>query len=736
MTRRYATRRYTTRFCRPLALYAFSIALFGRPEAARAELYRFTVEVPSCTPDDRPVYLRSNRTSAAEFRHDEMTKTGERTYEVSVDVSVQRAELRYKYSSGICSALSCPGIEKALTFRGSGGERADRTWTDGQLEANDRVDVWRHQVTTFDAAGQSTGLRAAPEEQVNFCAPYLYVSSTDGEVAVGYDAYFGAPASLAYGVTPTALASISDDVSAHRHHLVFDSLPNDVTIHYEIRESNAPRHQSSFRTRPSPGQSLRFVALGDTQYVVEDNLTSFIALRERALAFDPHLAISSGDMVHSEKDANGVWIPPESGRWNAWFNVAGALLRRVPFAMAMGNHEEDAPYFWDAFRFPTPHAPFEDHYWFRYGNVQFIALYTGKTDGYDREGILSSQTSFLEDALADLAEDPEVRWRVVFLHRGVFSEGTRHGDGWQFYEGGTAGRASWAELFQRYGVDVVVAGHNHNFTLAEADGIRFITQCSGAPTHPIHAVWQPTTIYAEEACTIGLFEAGSRTLTFVAERVDGSPVDEARFTLCRETADCTDLHSPCDPGDVTSWSCLAGACASSCGPTASLDDTEGVPAPGVDAGPSPEPAAPDTGGEGAGHARADTRNDSAEEDGSHESDDLDDAGSPEEDLSVDSPTAPADTDAPNGAPSAGDVVSESDPSADPLPSGPEAGAEDRTLVAGDVETSRAVVCACALTNRPDPAPLAAALLAIVLAFGRRRSRWRLPRHPRSVCGLT
>lgn len=541
-----------------MASRAAALILFSAADALAVPV-TFTVDVPYCTPD--VVLLRSNRTTAAEYLHDPLAQIGPTTWSGTFDVATDLGQFNYKYSHTLCDATSCAGIEKALMFTGSGGEIPDRTLAPGTTSVADRVFIWRDALAELDAMGTEIGVRL-DSEKVAFCGPYLSATAP-GEITIGYDAFRGGTVLLEWGTDATYGSSATS--TGHRNHFRLSGLDPGREHHYRITEDGRAGPDRTFFAPPPAGQPFRFAMLGDTQYYEERQRLDHSAITGIVDAFDPHLMLSVGDMVASEPGAGGPggWMYPEMGRWNVFFGVSADLMARAPFMAAMGNHEEDAPYFWDVFAFPEPDAPAIDHYDFTYGNVHFTALYTGSTDGYDREGILDSQTPWLDATLARAAADPAVRWKIVFLHRGPYSQGANHPtDGQSFYESSSPSRASWRSILMQHGVDLVLAGHNHNFTYAQADGIRFLTACSGAPVHNLRTEVIPTTIHAEALCTANLFRAREKTLSFEAWRSNGTVIEEARFTLCRAAADCEELPSSC--ASATRWACTSGACEVEC----------------------------------------------------------------------------------------------------------------------------------------------------------------------------
>ncbi len=529
--------------------------------SAWAEPVTFSVEVPTCTPTADPVMLRSNRLSTDSFRHDALTRVAPTRWEGTFDVAVPTSALRYRYSAGVCDATACPGIEKQLDYIGTGGDLPDRQLPPSTTRTDDHVFIWRSTLGHVDAAGQLTSIRS-PTEQVAFCAPYLSVSAAS-EVTVGYDSLGASRVELEVGLT-TAYGTSMVHTGAYRNHFALSDLTPGQRYHYRVVDNGIPGPDHTFTAPHAPGDAFRFAFLGDTQFYGPLQRTDTDAVVAQVIDFDPHLVVAAGDLVASEMGPRGPgsWNEPEMARFSVFFGMTEGLMAHAPFMAAMGNHEEDAFYFWDAFRFPESDAPAIDHYDFRWGHVHFTVLYTGTTDGYDFEGILDSQTHWMERTLEAAALDPEVRFKVVVLHRGPLSQGARHrSDGMAFFETETDLRPSWQTLWERHQVDVVLAGHNHNFTVAELAGVRYVTSCSGAPTHELREPWEPTTRHAEETCTANLFTVG-RTLGFEARRLDGSTIDDAAFALCREHADCEELSGPCPAETV--WRCESRECVHRC----------------------------------------------------------------------------------------------------------------------------------------------------------------------------
>jgi hypothetical protein len=162
-------------------------------------------------------------------------------------------------------------------------------------------------------------------------------------------------------------------------------------------------------------------------------------------------------------------------------------LRAIPFLPTLGNHDGNASEargdlaaYLDNFFFPG-NKPAR-WYTFDYGGlVDFFALdTTDNTTGvhtapaYAPDG---DQSKWLAQAL------PASRapWKIPYFHHPPFTAGPAHGASYGVLR-------HWVELFQKTGVKVVFAGHEHNFQMSEdsdATGhIRYIVSGAGGELRP------------------------------------------------------------------------------------------------------------------------------------------------------------------------------------------------------------------------------------------------------------
>jgi len=139
-----------------------------------------------------------------------------------------------------------------------------------------------------------------------------------------------------------------------------------------------------------------------------------------------------------------------------------------------GNHENErgnGPIGYAAYQtyFEVPAAPGQTDttrglwYSFTAGSVRVISIanddvcYQDGGDSYVRGYSGGAQKAWLEQELARARQDTSVDWIVVCMHQVAVSTADR-------FNGADLGiRQEWVPLFDRYGVDLVVCGHEHHY---------------------------------------------------------------------------------------------------------------------------------------------------------------------------------------------------------------------------------------------------------------------------------
>lgn len=216
--------------------------------------------------------------------------------------------------------------------------------------------------------------------------------------------------------------------------------------------------RTGFRTAPRADSTepVRLLAFGDSGGGGSDQM----ALLEQMYTVPYELMIHTGDLAYD----NGTIQQIE----DTVFGVYADLLRNIPFFPSAGNHDAEtmrgAP-FRDVWSLPTTRD--KKYYSYDWGRVHFVAL--------DTEASLSAQATWLD---ADLAAT-SLPWKIVYFHKPPYSSGEHGSD--------TAVRSAWAPIFEKHGVQLVLAGHDHDYErMKPQNGVAYVvTGGGGVGTRPV-----------------------------------------------------------------------------------------------------------------------------------------------------------------------------------------------------------------------------------------------------------
>lgn len=118
---------------------------------------------------------------------------------------------------------------------------------------------------------------------------------------------------------------------------------------------------------------------------------------------------------------------------------AKLLADGVTFRATLGNHDDP-----DNRAYPLFGMNGERYYTYTVGGARFVVLDSNQLD--------RDQLAWFERTLAAATEP----WKIVYLHHPLYSNGTRHGSDIEL-------RVELEPLLVRYGVQVVLSGHDHNY---------------------------------------------------------------------------------------------------------------------------------------------------------------------------------------------------------------------------------------------------------------------------------
>jgi len=189
-----------------------------------------------------------------------------------------------------------------------------------------------------------------------------------------------------------------------------------------------------------PNSELDFVVAGDygcdskTRQTIKDMVEQ-----------DTDLAFALGDLSEVKKP-------------NCFFDIVSKLDNKDKFKIALGESDTDSNEVRSSSRFSdfVRHFDLESPFYsFDYKNVHFLAMSTGKS-AFIPYAPGSAQYEFINDDLSKAANNTNVDWIIVYGYRPLYTSPTIH-------PSTEILRETYAPLFEKYGVDLVMTSHNHNY---------------------------------------------------------------------------------------------------------------------------------------------------------------------------------------------------------------------------------------------------------------------------------
>lgn len=261
-----------------------------------------------------------------------------------------------------------------------------------------------------------------------------------------------------------------------------------------------PQFAQEIKLPQKPG-SVRFAAFGDTgtgsrtQYEVAQQMAEY---HER-FPFDSVLML--GDNLYGGKS-------PRDFEQKFAIPYKPLLDAGVQFHAALGNHDIPDERFYKPFNMNG-----ERFYTFKVASVRFFALDSNYMD--------PAQLKWLENELKNSGSD----WKIAFFHHPLYSSGGAHGSSTEL-------RGLLEPLFVKYGVQVVLSGHDHSYERVKPQkGVNYFTAGSGGKL--VRGNLRNTDFKAagfDQDCAFLVMEISGDQLFFQAVSRTGTTVDSGVIT--------------------------------------------------------------------------------------------------------------------------------------------------------------------------------------------------------------
>ncbi|MBQ4836424.1 PKD domain-containing protein [Pseudoalteromonas luteoviolacea] len=300
--------------------------------------------------------------------------------------------------------------------------------------------------------------------------PYLQMTGED-HVTIRWSTDQNSSTTLRYGKSLDTLNVVtSENLATKNHEITLQNLESDQKYFYAIYDgekllSGADEH-TYFHTAPvkNTKKKTRIWVLGDpgragtdpdtnAQKIVRDGFLTFSANQA------PDFWLMLGDNAYND----GTIVEYD----HAVFAQYPTLLKQSPLWPIMGNHDNRSADvdtqnggFYDLFTLPTQGqsggiaSSHEAYYSFDYGNIHVVVL-----NSSDREHYKESD-AMLEWLKQDLAANNS-EWLIATFHHPVYGKSGHDSDE---AENMIYMRERFLPILEEYGVDLIMAGHNHFYT--------------------------------------------------------------------------------------------------------------------------------------------------------------------------------------------------------------------------------------------------------------------------------
>ncbi len=257
---------------------------------------------------------------------------------------------------------------------------------------------------------------------------------------------------IKYGTSPdpnrmkTEIETLNGD--GRKHVVELMNLSPSTTYYYSIPDFDNTIYSFSTAPNEKNREAFHILCTGDVRNHGKDTLSLYKIINESAdllyngMNIRPSFKIILGDLIYNGRDMKS---------WNLYFSSEKMHSSIYPGITVFGNHEFYADYGGNFnYFFPQPR-----YFSFDYSNAHFIFIHN-----YD--GLLRStgkkQYEFIKE---DLKKNYNKKWIIVAIHEPLLSTGD--------YNMNKILIAQYFQLFRKYKVDMVLAGHDHHYDSFHTD---------------------------------------------------------------------------------------------------------------------------------------------------------------------------------------------------------------------------------------------------------------------------
>jgi len=241
---------------------------------------------------------------------------------------------------------------------------------------------------------------------------------------------------------------------------LIDNLKPNTVYSYRVGKRGAWSQTGTFTTAKESKDAFEFIYVTDTQANTDEAFD--ISKKTIEVAYnhtpDAKFLLMNGDHIESAGAQSAEW------EWEQWFEKMQHIWLQLPIAPAQGNH--DASPFSNLFHHFNTDNSFNTRqnspeaktamggtvYSFVYGDALFMVI--NYEDFRKGEPYFSALERWMFQQISNHAD---VKWKIVSFHKTMFTGSRGHQDD----SDGRVVRERMAPVFQEFGIDVVLQGHDH-----------------------------------------------------------------------------------------------------------------------------------------------------------------------------------------------------------------------------------------------------------------------------------
>lgn len=256
--------------------------------------------------------------------------------------------------------------------------------------------------------------------------------------------------SLATGIPLYTLKSYTSNKA-----LIIGLNPNTI-YSYRVGKPNAWSEIRSFKTGKPDKSNFSFIYITDTQ---ANNVADFNTSKNTINAAtivnpNPEFVMVLGDMIESSGSENSEW------EYEKWFSIMDKTLAHSPMVLTNGNHDLNSNL--SLSKHTNTDRTFDS-------KLNGTSTMPGMTYSFVRGEALFFVVNFedyyysnfydaLDKYMAEkIAEHPDVKWRILCCHAGMYTGSSRHHTSSMAKEI----RRYFSPVMQKHRIDLALHGHSH-----------------------------------------------------------------------------------------------------------------------------------------------------------------------------------------------------------------------------------------------------------------------------------